>query len=192
MIQQAVTAALPSPLLETKGRRIEALRMLAGYGGAALGVTVGLVAAIWVTLHVSPDPILRDGALFIHLVSVVVGMGAVLTLDWFAAKWMLGHHEKADLLRLVGGAHTLIWIGLAGLTLSGMFLEPDLTSRMTQVKLVAVLAVALNGLHAHRLQHALESAENMSWLLMARAGLVATISQVGWWTAVLVGHLNTR
>lgn len=188
-----VTPAPPpaSPFI-TAQSRIELARTIARYGGTALAITAGWAAAIWTTQHVTPDPLLHDFALFVHLASLVVGMGTVLTLDWFAARWLLGHHDRADLLRLVGGTHSLIWAGLTGLTLSGIFLAPDLSSTWTQVKLVTVLVVALNGLHAHGLQRQLKATPTLGWLLMARAGAVATISQVGWWTAVVVGFLNAR
>jgi FtsH-binding integral membrane protein len=186
----------PAPLLAspsiTAQSRIELARTIARYGGTAAAVTAAWAAAIWTTQHVTSDPLLRDCALFVHLASLTVGMGAVLTLDWFAARWLLGHHDRADLLRLVGGTHTLIWAGFSGLTLSGVFLAPDLSNGWTQVKLLTVLVVALNGLHAHHLQRQLETTATLGWLLMARAGAVATISQVGWWTAVVVGFLNAR
>ncbi len=52
------------------------------------------------------------------------------------------------MMRLVGSAHSLIWLGLVGLTASGAVLQPEVDSAMTQVKLIAVLALAINGLHA--------------------------------------------
>lgn len=173
-------------------RRIELVRSVARYAGAT-GLVVGVWAgALAVSQHVAPDPALRDAALFLHLASLVAGMGAVLTLDWFALRWLLGHHELGDVMRLSGGVHTLVWIGLAGLTVSGAFLEPDLSGQWTRIKLAAVLVVALNGLHAHALQHTLERAERVTALLVLRAGLVAGLSQAGWWTAVVIGYLNSR
>ncbi len=91
-------------------------------------------------------------------------------------------------------AHTPIWLGLAGLMASGMLLSPDTSAAPTVLKLVAVLVVAINGLAAARVQRrllALGGAAPPRPLLAASVG-VATLSQVGWWTATLVGFLNAQ
>ncbi len=163
-----------------------------GYALAAGAVTGLWLASLAVSVHLDPSPLAYDGALLIHLVSLVAGMGAVLTIDWYAAQWLLGQQRRSDVIRLVGGAHSLIWLGLAGLTLSGAVLQPDVASTATQVKLVAVLVLALNGLHARALQRRLAAVGPMSRRLQVRAGAVAAISQVGWWTALLIGYQNSR
>jgi hypothetical protein len=87
-----------------------------------------------------------------------------------------------------------IWLGLAGLSLSGVFLAPDTSAPLTVVKLVAVLVVALNGLSAATVQRRLLALNGTTppRRLLVRAVLVATISQAGWWTATLVGFLNAQ
>lgn len=188
-----VHSVLPAPtVLPLVDDRIEKVRTAGLYLVAAGAITTGWAASIWISQHIAPDPVLHEIALFVHLAALVAGMGAVLTLDWFGLRWMLGHHEREDVMRLAGGAHTLIWGGLIALTLSGVFLSPNISAPMTVFKLGCVLVVALNGLHAHLLQRQLESASTITPMLLMRAGVVATVSQLGWWGAVVVGYLNAR
>src|SRR3712207_3388531 len=104
-----------------------------------------LVLVAWATVVLSA-PHLQVGAglhrlaLFAHLAALVLGFGAVLTLDWFGLLWMLGRENLTTLVRVAQVAHTPIWIGLAGLTLSGALLSPDTSAPLTVVKLLAVLA----------------------------------------------------
>jgi hypothetical protein len=90
--------------------------------------------------------------------------------------------------------HTPIWLGLGGLTLSGTLLGPDTGSPMTVLKLLAVLAVAVNGVGAAVVQRRLLALEGRPppAQLMLTAVLVATVSQAGWWTATVVGFLNAQ
>lgn len=159
--------------------------------GAAVVVVCGLwAAAIWTAVHLHPDPVLHRVALFAHLAFLVVGFGAVLTLDWFGALWLLGKRSLSEVLRISVGAHLMIWLGLAGLTASGTLLSPTLHG-LTWIKLGAVLVVALNGINAHQLQFALQTdLDRPGRGLLLRAALTGGLSQAGWWTACLIGYLN--
>lgn len=162
------------------------------YAVATAVVTGAWAASLGISVRIAPSTLAHDCALLVHLASLVAGMGAVLTVDWYAAQWLLGRQERADVMRLVDSAHPMIWLGLVGLTASGAVLQPDVGSAMTQVKLVAVLVLALNGLHARALQHRLGATSAVPRRLMHRAVGAATISQVGWWTALVIGFLNSR
>jgi hypothetical protein len=87
-----------------------------------------------------------------------------------------------------------IWLGLAGLVVTGLFLHPDLASSLTRIKLALVLVITLNGLHAHWLGQRLEQYRNAEAprRLLIRSGTVATVSQLGWWGASLIGFLNSQ
>jgi len=144
--------------------------------------------------YLPAGPGIRPFALFVHLASLVFGFGAVLSLDWFGLMWMLGRQDLIGLVRAAQVAHTPIWLGLAGLTFSGVFLAPDTSAPMTVVKLLAVLVVALNGLCATKVQDrllALDGRAPSRRLLLTSIG-VATISQAGWWLATAVGFLNAQ
>lgn len=189
VLPSAAATPTPLPMIDP---RVERLRTSALYVAAASAVVGGWAAAIWLSQHIEPDPLLHEIALFVHLAALVAGMGAVLSLDWFGARWLLGHHEREDVMRLAGGSHALIWGGLVGLTVSGVFLTPNLSAPMTLYKLGAVLIVALNGVHAHLLQRQLEAATAMTPRLLLRAGMVASVSQLGWWSAFVIGFINAR
>jgi hypothetical protein len=120
-----------------------------------------------------PSELVHSLALFGHLVSVVLGFGAVLLVDWFGLLWLTGNRTLEDVLRTARGAHVPIWLGFAGLLTTGLF---------------AVLIVGLNGVYSGRL--APEMARRPG--LLARSVVATGLSQLGWWTAVVVGFLNSR
>ncbi|MEV8015985.1 hypothetical protein AB0O76_06505 [Streptomyces sp. NPDC086554] len=168
----------------------------------ALGIVACAVmaAACWTASHVHADPPLLAAARFLHLAALVVGLGAVLAVDWFALLWLLGRRRLSDVLQTACALHTPIWLGLGGLVLSGLFLRPDLASPLTLIKLGLVLAVMLNGLYAQwigqrlgRLQEQPESeAGSVPRRLLMQTGIAASISQIGWWGASVIGFLNSH
>ena len=178
-----------SPAAGTEWELAPLARRALGYGLAVCAVAAIWAGTIWTSTHIQADPSLRTAALFVHLGSLIVGMGAVLTLDWLSVRWIFGLLTRQDVMRLAGNSHMLIWCGLAGLTVSGALLRPDVHALTTQIKLVAVLALALNGVAAHGLQHRLND-RVLSRRLMVQASIIATVSQAGWWTATVVGFLN--
>ena len=167
------------------------LPVWARWGVAAL-VCVGWSTAVWTAGHVSTDPVLEKVALFAHLACLVVGFGAVLALDWWGLQWLLGRRTLPEVASLSGGTHQPVWIGLGGLVLSGVLLSPDLDAPLTQLKLVLVLVVALNGVQAHDLQRRLESLREFPRAILARCLLTAGVSQAGWWGCMLIGFVNSR
>ncbi|MCR8574148.1 hypothetical protein [Streptomyces sp. Isolate_219] len=168
----------------------------------ALGVVACavLAAACWTASHVHADPPLQAAARFLHLAALIVGLGAVLTVDWLALLWLLGRRRLSDVLQTAGALHTPIWLGLGGLVLSGLFLHPDLSSPLTLIKLGFVLAVMLNGLYAHWVGQRLSQLQGQPGSapgivprrLMKQTGIAASISQVGWWGASVIGFLNSH
>lgn len=161
----------------------------------ALGVLMclGWAAVIWAVPHLHADPVLHAVARFAHLAALLVGFGAVLTVDWLGLSWLLGRHPLTDMLRLAQNAAMPIWAGLAGLTLSGLLLHPNLASWPTRIKLGLVLVIGLNGLYAHHLAPRLQAvADAVPRALMLRAATCAAISQAGWWSATLIGFLNAH
>ncbi|MBL1100916.1 hypothetical protein [Streptomyces coffeae] len=161
-----------------------------------LGVlsSLALAAVCWTSGHVHPDPALRAVARFVHVAALVVSLGAVLAVDWFAVLWLLGRRRLTDILSTAATLQGPIWAGLAGLVATGMFLSPDLTSRLTLIKLGIVLVITFNGLYAHRLGRHLDRYRDASVPrgLVFRSGVTAAISQLGWWGATLIGHLNSQ
>ncbi|MFG3054682.1 hypothetical protein ACGFZP_27515 [Kitasatospora sp. NPDC048239] len=171
---------------------------LAGTAARCVAVSLGLsglwAGCTWAAGHLHADPALHTVALFVHLASLVVGFGAVLAIDYLGLLWLLGKRTLRNVLDLTAPLNVPVWGGLAGLTFSGILLEPNLDSGLTRLKLVLVLLIALNGVHATALHPRLESygALRPPTHLMARAAGSAGLSQLGWWGAVVIGFYNTR
>jgi hypothetical protein len=153
----------------------------------------GWSGSLWLSTHVHPDPTLSQVALFVHLASLVAGLGGVLSVDYFAVLWLLGRRDLRQVLTLSGGITGLVWTGLVGLLVSGALLSPDLTDPLTRLKLALVLIVALNGAVAIIVQYRLAAfGDHAPRPLMLQAAFTTTISQCGWWGAVIVGFLNSQ
>lgn len=157
---------------------------------AGLALTGVGAAALWTARHLTPDRALHDAALFIHLTCLVVGFGAVLTVDWVALLWVAGRCDLSQVLRQAGTVHVPVWGGFLGLVLSGALLEPDVVSRVTQIKLALVLLIGWNGLLAMWI-HARLSEDHHRFSLGVSL-LSVSLSQVGWWGAMAIGFLNAR
>jgi hypothetical protein len=157
--------------------------------GAALFATAMPLAG-WTLLHADPTDQVHDVALLVHLAALVIGFGAVLTVDWVGLLWVLGKRTFDDVLRTAGDVTIPIWTGYAGLVASGLCLEPDLTGALTRVKLGLVVLIGVNGLFAITLHGRLVHGPNR--VLVMVAGISAGISQLGWWGALVIGHLNSR
>ena len=159
-----------------------------------LAIMAGWTAMFLTAPHVRASADVQRIALFVHLAALVLGFGAVLSLDWSGLMWILRRHDLVTLVRIAQVVHTPVWLGLGGLALSGMLLGPDTAAPLTVLKLLAVLAVAINGLGAAVVQRRLLALNGRTppVALLLTAVLVATVSQLGWWTATVVGFLNAQ
>ena len=166
----------------------------------ALGYTavaIGMYLSLWVgTSVIAPDGV-RMPMLFVHLASVIAGLGATVVLDVRAFFWTMGRATVEDLRRVEHAVTPVAWMGIVGLLVSGAFLAPDLHSPLPALKMTAVLVAALNGIAVGRLTDELGRLPDQTrfWALPARLrwwclGTAAT-SQLAWWTAVIIGMLNT-
>ncbi|GGO86064.1 hypothetical protein GCM10011584_07520 [Nocardioides phosphati] len=187
------TTPIPSESSETASPILGATRAGVGrtvmLGVALVGAWAASIAGA-LTLETSHN--LHMCALFLHLGCLIAGFGAVMTLDWFGLLWLSGRRALADVLDVADAAHPLIWMGLLGLAATGMLLEPSLTP-LTCVKLGAVLLVAINGLNAMRLNHAMGRLDrDPDRPMMVWSAVTVSLSQLGWWTACLIGFLNAH
>ncbi|MFE5881558.1 hypothetical protein [Streptomyces hydrogenans] len=153
-----------------------------------------IAGACWTAGHVHADATLQMVARFLHVAALVVGLGAVLAVDWFALLWLVGRRRLSDILGTACTLQVPIWLGLAGLVVTGLFLRPNLESPLTLLKLSLVLAVTVNGLYAHWLGQRLEPYRDTAppRHLLLQSGLATTVSQTGWWGATLIGFLNSQ
>ena len=161
------------------------------------------ILAVWVavvggaaTLELG-HPAVHRAALFVHLVSVVVSFGAVIFLDIYGLLWLFGQRDVGDILKLVSTGHALISLGLIGLLVSGLMLNPNLDSWLIRVKMALVLVVMLNGANAHRLSRRLwglpgnPRGANIPWDCAWPLFVGGGISQAGWWGAMLIGFVSS-
>lgn len=172
-------------------RRLVPTRRWAVFG-AMTAITFAWAGVLVTTTRVHPSATVHQLALFGHLAALVVGFGAVLTVDWFGLLWTIRRRTLVAVLDTAHGAHSLIWLGLLGLSVSGSLLSPDLSSPLTDLKLVAVLAVAINGIHVGRLQSLLgpyADGRTPPRSLIVSGALAVLVSQAAWWTATAIGFL---
>lgn len=107
-----------------ESRRRARHRRALGYTAVALGMYLSL----WVgTSVIAPDWV-RMPMLFLHLASVIAGLGATVVLDVRAFFWTMGRATVEDLRRVEHAVTPVAWMGIVGLLVSGAFLAPNLHS----------------------------------------------------------------
>jgi hypothetical protein len=119
----------------------------------------------------------RSAALYLHLIFVPVSFGAVVMMHVYLVLWRMRRQGRRDVLALTSVAHTLMAGGLAGLTATGIALEPDLSSPLMRTKLVLLLVLMLNALRAPQSPRRI-------------VGPVV-VSQIAWWGTIGMGYLIT-
>jgi hypothetical protein len=138
------------------------------------------------------------GALFVHLMSLVVGFGAVVVLDVYGAGSMFGTRSPVTVARFAVSLEPLIWGGVVGLVISGALLSPNLASPLIWIKLAAVLVAGLNGINAYGLGRIIEtlpeslSMHELPRRLLWRSLGTAAVSQSAWWIAILIGYWSNQ
>ena len=156
-------------------------------------VSLAIAGMVFVSTLLNAPPWLRIVALFVHLISLVVGFGSVLAVDWYGLLSLSGRVTIGDVLLTAERMTPLIWIGLAGLTASGVVLKPDLGSWLVVVKLCCVLGVGIVGVLALSTSRLMERQMPTPARLVVRRGMVlAGASQMFWWTAVIIGFITTQ
>ena len=159
--------------------------------------TAGWLASVLVGHYVDCGPELHRIGLAVHILALVLSFGTILVVDWLGLLWLFGKVEMHASGKLEAAAKPLIWGGLALLLISGALIDPDLTSLVTVVKLVSVLILMLNGLSIAPAMHlllALPPSTRFTELtrrLRLRLMIALTVSQTCWWTAVLIGLINS-
>ncbi|WP_240793726.1 hypothetical protein [Arthrobacter sp. BB-1] len=182
------TARPPAPMSRRQMQRLVLLGVLC---------TAGWLASVLVGHFVDCGPELHRIGLAVHILALVLSFGTILVVDWLGLLWLLGKMEMHESGKLEAAAKPLIWGGLALLLVSGALISPDLANMVTVVKLVAVLVLMLNGLSIAPAMHrllALPARTRFSELtrrLRLRLLIALTISQTCWWTAVLIGLINS-
>ena len=160
-------------------------------------IMLGWWTAMYVGYSAPAATPLRSMALFLHLAALTIGLGAAIMVEYAGGLWVIGRGSLRSLLHTEERLAVPAWIGYAGLLVSGAMLSPDPRSPATALKLAAVLIVGLNGIAVQKLTTELDRLPHdvafgraprrlRLWSITSGA-----LSQVAWWTAVLVGTLNT-
>jgi hypothetical protein len=161
-------------------------------------VTSGWAASV-IAAAVFPldHPQVAKAALFLHLMSMAIGFGAVVMIDVYGLLWMFGCRTLAELTALSAAAHGVIALGVGGLLSSGIALRPDITSPLAQLKLVLVLILMLNGTAAQRMLQRLRQTmptetrgASIPWAVFQRGLAAALLSQATWWGAITIGFVT--
>jgi hypothetical protein len=156
-------------------------------------VAVAIVGLIFLSTLVNPPQWLQTVALFIHLISLVVGFGSVLAVDWYGLLSVSRRVTIGDVLLTAERMTPLTWIGLTGLVTSGVLLQPDLNSWLVVFKLCCVLGVGIVGVLALSTSRLMErQMPTPSKALIHRGMVLAGASQTFWWTAVIIGFLTNE
>lgn len=185
---QTESAIPPAPLTRSQRLRLVLLGMLC---------TAGWLASVLVGHYVDCGPELHRVGLAVHILALVLSFGTILVVDWLGLLWLLGKVEMHASGKLEATAKPLIWGGLTLLLISGALIDPDLTSPVTVVKLASVLILMLNGLSIAPAMHRLLALpprtrfSELTHRLRLRLMIALTVSQTCWWTAVLIGLLNS-
>lgn len=159
---------------------------------ASVGVLMAALAPglLFLADRAHPTPLTSQVALFAHLACLVLGFGAVLSVDWVAMLWVLRRRALVDVLNTASNVHVPIWAGYTGLVLTGLLLEPHIDVLRTQIKLAVVLAIGLNGLLAMWLHLLLQACPRRR--VLTASVVCAGVSQAGWWSATVIGFMNAQ
>jgi len=161
-----------------------------------VAVTVSWFVVVVVATLVGSFAGIRQAALFGHLVFLAIGFGAVLAIGLYSLALLLRWVRVSRVVMLALALDPLIWVGLIGLCLTGILLNPDLGSAWTWVSLLAVLGVGINGLANRDVMIELGRLPGKAGRraigpeLLRRAVRVSAITQAGWWITVLIGFLS--
>ena len=135
--------------------------------------------------------------LFIHLVGFALGFGTVLFIDAVGALWVWRKVKATQLMWLSGVGQWLIWLAVALQLVSGAYLlDPSKLTWRTEIKLVAVVILIVNGIVLDQIRKAvIASKVEDFWRLprglQLRSVASISLSQACWWTAVIIGFLTS-
>ncbi len=135
--------------------------------------------------------------LFIHLISLVVGFGAVIVVDVWGLLWILNKQKLSQVMSVAGVTQKLIWLGFLGLVVSGLFLGAHYDKPRTQLKIGLVVMLGINGLYLAYLKNWAEKLGDVKFgkspvMFRLQMAMATTVSQIGWWGAVIIGFLTAN
>jgi hypothetical protein len=178
------------PKSHKSSRRLVGILCVAAFVTWSLAVMVGTSVTLQGPLHVL--------AVAAHILAMVLAFGAILLVDWHGFLWLIGKRELSETIRLDDAASPLIWVGITAMLFTGAFLSPHLNNPLTVIKLAAVLILILNGIMLIPLMRRLLVMPPTTTFGALTPGqrfhmlACLTISQVCWWTAIVIGFVNAE
>lgn len=133
--------------------------------------------------------------LFAHLGFLILGFGSVLVTDLYGLLWLWDRVRFKQIVKVSGVTEKFIWSGWAGMVAVGIpliILKGEIDNLMI-IKIAFVIIIGLNGIALHFIQKKLQEYEDddvVPGIFMLRMVLATTVSQIGWWGAIVIGFLH--
>ncbi len=134
-------------------------------------------------------------ALMIHLFGLILGLGSVVVTDLFGLLWICNHVRFPQVVRISAKTEKFIWAGwfiLVGAGIPLIYIKGVIDNLMI-LKLFFVGIIAINGIFLHLIHKKLKEylhVKGIPPVIMFRLILAITISQIGWWSAFVIGFLH--
>lgn len=133
--------------------------------------------------------------LFFHLAFLVLGFGSVLVTDLYGLLWVRDRVRFTQIIKVSGVTKNFIWAGWIGMVVAGipLIVMKGEVDNLTIIKLFFVGVIGINGVLLHLIHKKVEiyqKGEQVPNLFMFRLILSLTVSQIGWWSALIIGFLH--
>lgn len=133
--------------------------------------------------------------LFAHLGFLILGFGSVLVTDLYGLLWLWDRVRFKQIVKVSSVTEKFIWVGWTGMVAVGIpliILKGEIDNLMI-IKIAFVILVGLNGIPLYFIQKKLQQYKDddvVKGVFMFRMILSTTISQIGWWGAIVIGFLH--
>lgn len=133
--------------------------------------------------------------LFAHLSFLILGFGSVMVTDLYGLLWIRDRVRFKQIIRVSSVTKNFIWIGWAGMVAAGIpliIMKGEIDNLMI-IKIAFVILIGLNGIPLHFIQKKLQEYKDedvVPGIFIFRLILSITVSQIGWWGAIVIGFLH--
>lgn len=189
VVARAATEAAPDAAWPRRAVRLAHRR-------ASITVVGLLALSVLLSALLTPSSGVYRAGVILHVLSLVIGFGAVVLVDWHGLLWIAGRRTLYESRRVAESAGPIIWAAIVGLLASGTVLRPQLGSLLTWIKISAILLIVLNGVAVNSLSKELSiqpperRLRDLSGDVRRRLFASAATSQTGWWIAIAIGLIT--
>jgi len=133
--------------------------------------------------------------LFFHLSFLILAFGSVLVTDLYGMLWIFDRLRFKRIVRLSGVTKKFILTGWFGMVITGipMILMKGEVDQLMVIKIALVALVGMNGYPLHLMHEKIKEFKEddvVPAIHIFRLSLALTVSQAGWWGAILIGFLH--